>query len=84
MRYFSKIGNTKKTAEAIAEGAGVPAVSLTDEPLLTERADVLFLGGTPYANIMAPSLRAYAERLSSWQVGNVTNGEEFFRQARPI
>ena len=84
MRYFSKIGNTKKIAEAIAEGAGVPAVSLTDEPLLTERAGVLFLGGAPYANIMAPVLRTYAERLSSEQMGNVTNGEEFFRQARPI
>ncbi len=45
MRYFSKLGNTKKIAEAIAEGAGVSAVSITDEPELKEHTDVLFLGG---------------------------------------
>ena len=71
VRYFSKIGNTKKIAEAIAEGAGVPAVSITDEPKLTERADLLFLGGAPYANIMDPELRAYAERLSPDMAGRV-------------
>ncbi|MBQ9720537.1 MAG: hypothetical protein IJV64_07575 [Oscillospiraceae bacterium] len=71
VRYFSKIGNTKKIAEAIAEGAGVPAVSITDEPKLTERVDALFLGGAPYANIMDPALRAYAEGLSAEQVGKV-------------
>ena len=71
VRYFSKIGNTKKIAEAIAEGAGVPAVSIADEPKLTERVDVLFLGGAPYANIMDPALRAYAEGLSAEQAGKV-------------
>ena len=32
VRYFSKLGNTKTIAEAIAEGAGVQAVSITDAP----------------------------------------------------
>mgnify|MGYP002623765722 CR=1 FL=1 len=45
VRYFSKSGNTKQIAEAIAEGAGVQAVSITDEPRLTQHADTLFLGG---------------------------------------
>lgn len=45
VRYYSKLGNTKKIAEAIAEGAGVSAVSITDEPELKEHTDVLFLGG---------------------------------------
>lgn len=49
VRYFSKLGNTKKIAEAIAEGAGTAVVSVTDEPELKERVDVLFLGGAPYA-----------------------------------
>ncbi|MCR5652356.1 MAG: hypothetical protein K6F88_00990 [Ruminococcus sp.] len=65
VRYYSKSGNTKAIAEAIAEGAGVTAVSITDEPKLSERVDILFLGGAPYANIMAPELRAYAEKLSA-------------------
>lgn len=71
VRYYSKFGNTKAIAEAIAEGAGVTAVSVTDEPALSERVDVLFLGGAPYANIMAPELRAYAEKLSADLVGRV-------------
>lgn len=71
VRYFSKLGNTRAIAEAIAEGAGVPAVSIADEPGLTERVDVLFLGGAPYANIMAPELKAYAEGLTPDMVGRV-------------
>ncbi|MBQ4512718.1 MAG: hypothetical protein II969_06975 [Anaerolineaceae bacterium] len=71
VRYFSKLGNTKTIAEAISEGVGVKAVSITDEPELPENVDVLFLGGAPYANIMAPELRAYAENLSPGLVGKV-------------
>ena len=71
VRYFSRLGNTKKIAEAIAQGAGTAAVSVTDEPELKERVDVLFLGGAPYANIMAPELKAYAEKLSPDKVGRV-------------
>lgn len=69
VRYYSKFGNTKKIAEAIAEEAGVKAVSVTEEPDLTEYVDVLFLGGAPYANIMALELREYAKRLPSDKIG---------------
>ncbi len=71
VRYFSKLGNTKEIADAIADGAGVKAVSISDEPELKEHVDVLFLGGAPYANIMAPELRAYAERLTLERAGRV-------------
>ncbi len=71
VRYYSKLGNTKKIAEAIAEETGVKAVSVTDEPDLTEYVGILFLGGAPYANIMAPQLREYAEQLSSDKIGRV-------------
>lgn len=71
VRYFSKSGNTKKIAEAIAEGAFAKAVSITEEPTLKKHADILFLGGAPYANIMAPKLRDYAERLKKEDVGTV-------------
>ena len=71
VRYYSKLGNTKKIAEAIADAAGVKAVSVTDEPDLEKYADVLFLGGAPYANIMAPQLREYAQRLSPDKTGRV-------------
>ena len=71
VRYFSKSGNTRQIAEAIAEGAGVRAVSITEEPTLSQYAEILFLGGAPYANIMAPELRAYADKLSPELVGRV-------------
>ena len=47
VRYFSKLGNTKTIAEAIADGAGAKAVSVTEEPELKEPVDILFLGGAP-------------------------------------
>lgn len=71
VRYYSKLGNTKQIAEAIAEGAGVEAVSIVGEPKLTEHVDTLFLGGAPYADIMAPELKKYAEDLDPAMVGRV-------------
>lgn len=71
VRYYSKLGNTEKIARAIAEGAGVAARSIVEEPTLPEKVDVLFLGGAPYANIMAPELKAYAEGLNADTVGKV-------------
>ena len=73
VRYCSKtkFGNTRRIAEAIAEGIGVKAVSIDDEKQLTEKADILFLGGAPYANIMAPELREYAEKLDPSLVSKV-------------
>ncbi|MCR5100208.1 MAG: hypothetical protein K6B41_02490 [Butyrivibrio sp.] len=73
VRYCSKtkFGNTRRIAEAIAEGIGVNAVSIDDEPKLVEKADILFLGGAPYANIMAPELRSYAEGIDPGMVSKV-------------
>ena len=71
VRYYSKLGNTEKIARAIAEEAGVAARSIVEEPTLPEKVDVLFLGGAPYANIMAPELKAYAEGLNADTVGKV-------------
>ena len=47
VRYYTRSGNTKKLADAIAEAASVDAkdVSVT----LEEKADVLFLGCSYYA-----------------------------------
>ncbi len=73
VRYCSKtkMGNTRRIADAISEGIGVSAVSIMDEPEITEYTDILFLGGAPYANIMAPELRAYAEALSADKIGKI-------------
>ncbi len=71
VRYYSKLGNTKKIAEAMAEAIGTRAVSIEEEPELSAYCDLLFLGGAPYANIMAPELKAYAARLTQEKVGRV-------------
>ncbi len=71
VRYFSKLGNTKTIAEAIAAGAEVAPLSILDEPILSAPVDILFLGGAPYANIMAPELKKYAENLEQDKVGRV-------------
>lgn len=47
VRYFTKTGNTRKLAEAIAEEIGVVAKTL-EEPIVGE-TDVLFLGSSVYA-----------------------------------
>ncbi|MCR5374873.1 MAG: hypothetical protein K6E39_05870 [Lachnospiraceae bacterium] len=73
VRYCSrtKAGNTRRIAESIAEGAGVTAISIDDEPKLIGKTDILFLGGAPYANIMAPELRKYAESIEPETVGRI-------------
>lgn len=50
VRYYSKSGNTKSLAEAIAKGAGVIPISVDeDSAKITEDIDVLFIGGALYA-----------------------------------
>ena len=71
IRYYSKLGHTKDIAEAIGEELGVPAISVVDEPELTEGVDLLFLGGAPYANVMEKELREYAKRLNAEKVKRV-------------
>lgn len=47
VRYFSRGGNTRKLAEAIAQSLGKEALT-TDVPL-KEDVDILFLGSSVYA-----------------------------------
>ena len=53
VRYCSrtKFGNTRRIAEAIAEGAATKAVSIDDEPRLTEKANIFFLEA-PHTQIL--------------------------------
>lgn len=70
VRYLSKSGNTKKVAEYIAEAAGVSAVSVdAADAALTEKADILFIGGALYAYGIDDTLKKYLATLSSDKVG---------------
>lgn len=64
VRYYSRSGNTKAVAEAIAKAAGVPAVSVdTPEAKITEPVDVLFIGGALYAYGLDKNLKDYLKTL---------------------
>ena len=70
VRYCSRSGNTRKVAEYIAEAAGVNAISVeAGDAALTEKADVLFIGGALYAYGIDDNLKKYLETLSSDKVG---------------
>ena len=47
VRYYTRSGNTKKLADAIAEAVSVESCDITVP--LTEKANVLFLGASYYA-----------------------------------
>ena len=67
VRYFSKLGHTKKVAEYLAEALGVEAKVISSEDFDTP-CSLLFLGGAPYANIMDKELKQYVEKLSKKDV----------------
>ena len=70
VRYFSRGGNTKKLAEAIAQAVGVEAKT-TAEPLI-EDVDLLFLGSSVYANGVDEEVKRFISGIGV-QVGKAVN-----------
>lgn len=70
VRYYSRSGNTKALAEAIAKGAGVPALS-TDAPgsQIKDQTDVLFVGGALYAYGLDRHLKEWIAGLDASKIG---------------
>lgn len=69
VRYFTRTGNTKKIAEAIAQGAGCEALPTSER--IKEPVDILFLGGALYAGNLDPSVKGFIEHLDRKKVGKV-------------
>ena len=68
--YFSRSGNTKKVAEVLADELGVKAVVVdSEEAKLTEKVDILFVGGALYAYGLDKNLSDYLEKLDGDKVG---------------
>ena len=64
VRYYSRSGNTQAVAEAIAEAAGVSAISVdASDAAITEPVDVLFIGGALYAYGLDSHLKDYLKTL---------------------
>lgn len=69
VRYYSRSGNTKAVAEAIAKECGVDAVSVDAVNAdIKEDVDVLFIGGALYAYGLDKHLKTYLQNLDGKRV----------------
>ena len=71
VRYYTKTGNTKKLADAVAAALGVTARPIS-EPV-TEKVDLLFLGNSYYAFTIDPEVRKFVASLDKEKVGKIVN-----------
>ena len=71
VRYYTKTGNTKRLAEAVAKAAGVEALPLSSP--IEEPVDILFLGNSYYAFSIDPEVRSFIRSLSKDKVGRIVN-----------
>ena len=71
VRYYTKTGNTKRLAQAVAEALGVEAAPI-GEPV-NEPVDLLFLGNSYYAFSIDPEVRDFVRSLDKNAVGRIVN-----------
>ena len=71
VRYYTKTGNTKRMAEAVAKALGVEALPLSAP--VEERVDLLFLGNSYYAFSIDPEVRDFIRSLDKAKVGKIVN-----------
>ena len=71
VRYYTKTGNTKRLAEAVAEAVGAEALPITSP--VEESVDILFLGNSYYAFSIDPEVREFIQKLDKSKVGRIVN-----------
>ena len=71
VRYYTKTGNTKRLAEAVAKAVGTEAFPISTP--ITEHVDILFLGNSYYAFTIDPEVRTFVSSLNSDLVGRIVN-----------
>lgn len=71
VRYYTKTGNTKRLAEAVAEAVGAEALPISTP--VTEPVDILFLGNSYYAFNIDPEVRQFIKSLDKEKVGKIVN-----------
>ena len=71
VRFYTKTGNTRRLAEAIAKELGVEALPIS-EPV-TEHVDYLFLGNSYYAFSIDPEVKAFVSSLDKEKIGKIVN-----------
>ena len=71
VRYYTKTGNTKRLAEAVAKAVGAEALPISTP--VTEQTDILFLGNSYYAFSIDPEVRKFIRSLDKNKVGRIVN-----------
>lgn len=71
VRYYTKTGNTRRLAEAIAKAVGAEALPISVP--VEEPVDILFLGNSYYAFSIDPEVREFVRSLSKEKVGRIVN-----------
>ena len=71
VRYYTKTGNTKRLAEAVAGAVGAQALPV-DSPI-EDPVDLLFLGNSYYAFSIDPEVRNFIRSLDRNKVGKIVN-----------
>ena len=71
VRYYTKTGNTKRLAEAMAKELGVEALPISKP--VNEAVDYLFLGNSYYAFNIDPEVKAFVASLDKDKIGKIVN-----------
>lgn len=71
VRYYTKTGNTKRLAEAVAAAVGAEALPISTP--VSEPVDILFLGNSYYAFTIDPEVRDFIRSLDKDNVGRIVN-----------
>ena len=69
VRYYTKTGNTKRLAEAVAKAVGTEALPISVP--VEEPVDVLFLGNSYYALSIDPEVRDFIRSLDNGKIGRI-------------
>ncbi len=70
VRYYSRGGNTKKVAEAIAQALEIEALDITHP---VEDVDLLFLGSSMYAFTVDKNVKEFVSSLTKNNVKEIVN-----------
>ncbi len=71
VRYYTKTGNTKRLAEAVASAVGVEARPISIP--VNEPVDILFLGNSFYAFTIDSEVKNFIRSLDGDKVGKIVN-----------
>ncbi len=71
VRYYTRTGNTRRLAQAVAEAVGAEALPISTP--ISEPVDILFLGNSYYAFSIDPEVRDFIRSLNKDSVGRIVN-----------